>query len=198
MIKIKDIDKSEPYNKLKDYYDLALCSDQESIEAISISSYDKETNQVESRYVNLKYIIGKEMIFFSNYNSTKANNFKDHKQISALIYWNKIDLQIRMKAEIRKTDPFFSDEHFKKRKKEKNALAISSKQSQIIDSHKDVKKSYENILDSNDLFVRPNYWGGYSFIPYYFEFWKGHEFRLNKRDVYELKNKEWIRFKLQP
>ena len=198
MIKIKDIDRSEPYNKFKDYYDLASSSNQESIDAISISSYDKETNQVESRYVNLKYVIGKELIFFSNYNSMKAINFKNHNQISALIYWNKINLQIRMKAKIKKTDPIFSDEYFKKRKKEKNALAISSKQSQIIDSHEDVKNNYKNTLDMDDLYLRPNYWGGYSFIPYYFEFWKGHEFRLNERDVYEFNNKEWTHFKLQP
>ena len=32
---------------------------------------------------------------------------------------------------------------------------------------------------------RPDFWGGYSFIPYYFEFWQGHENRLNKRHVFE-------------
>ena len=34
----------------------------------------------------------------------------------------------------------------------------------------------------------PNDWGGFLFKPYYFEFWKGHESRLNERDVYEIKN----------
>ena len=46
--------------------------------------------------------------------------------------------------------------------------------------------------------ARPNFWGGYSFIPYYFEFWEGHESRLNKRDVYEMKSNEWEHGILQP
>ena len=39
-----------------------------------------------------------------------------------------------MKAKISKTSDEFSDQHFQGRTKEKNALAISSNQSEIIDS----------------------------------------------------------------
>ena len=44
-------------------------------------------------------------------------------------------------------------------------------------------KSPNEIKDLN-LFDRPSNWGGYSFKPYYFEFWEGHKSRLNKRNVY--------------
>ena len=46
--------------------------------------------------------------------------------------------------------------------------------------------------------TRPSYWGGFSFIPFYFEFWQGQEFRLNKREVYEEINGDWIKYTLQP
>ena len=46
--------------------------------------------------------------------------------------------------------------------------------------------------------ARPNFWGGYSFTPYYFEFWQGHENRLNKRHVFEQQDDEWIERFLQP
>ena len=33
----------------------------------------------------------------------------------------------------------------------------------------------------------PEYWGGYSFVPYYFEFWEGMNLDLI-REVYEMRN----------
>ena len=64
-------------------------------------------------------------------------------------------------------------EYFKKRSIDKNALAISSNQSQGIKSYEQVLLKYNEIKDTNDLKKCPDYyWGGFSFIPYYFEFWK--------------------------
>ena len=89
-------------------------------------------------------------------------------------------------------------EYFAKRDIKKNALAISSKQSNKIASYEDVSVNYEKSLQKDNLEQCPEYWGGYSFIPYYFEFWEGHESRLNKRQVFEKKNDEWNQFFLQP
>jgi pyridoxamine 5'-phosphate oxidase len=199
MIDIKATPNNQPYKLFCQYYDLALKNNQQLIEAIAISSFDAETNSVDSRYVNLKYIISEDWIFFSNYKSKKAKHFKDHKQISALIHWSSINLQIRMSAEIKKTSSTFSDSHFEKRSKSKNALAISSMQSQEISCHDDVKANHLGALKKMDTKTkRPDYWGGYTFIPCYFEFWNGHESRLNKRDVYEKYNNEWKHKTLQP
>ena len=44
----------------------------------------------------------------------------------------------------------------------------------------------------------PDYWGGYSFVPYYFEFWEGHQSRINKREVFEKIDNVWKHFILQP
>ncbi len=198
MIIIKNIPNSIPYELFLKYLKLAKSSDQDPIDALSISSFCQETNEVESRFVNLKYIISDEWIFFSNYESPKAKNFHNHNQISALIHWPKIDLQIRMKAYVKKTSPSFSDKHFSERQKEKNALAISSMQSQKIESHDQVIKDYEITLANKNLLKRPDYWGGFSFTPYYFEFWKGHKYRLNQREVFIKNDNLWENYKLQP
>ena len=199
MISFIEISKAEPYKEFINFYNQATLKGQKPIEALSISSFNKSMNEVESRFVNLKYISNEEWIFFSNYNSKKAIDFNQHDQISALLYWNSINVQIRIKAKIRKTSEEFSNQHFNSRSKEKNALAISSKQSDLIESYKEVVINYENILNSEDYISdRPSYWGGYSFFPYYFEFWEGHDSRLNKRKVYEYKNNKWKSSILQP
>ena len=145
MIKFINPRTEKPYIHFQTLYQEALANDQRGIEAISVSSYNQKMNEVEARYVNLKYIADNEWIFFSNYNSPKAQQFKSHKQVSVLIFWSSINTQIRIKALIYKTSIEFSDEHFLGRSKEKNALAISSNQSQAIDSYDEVKKIFINI-----------------------------------------------------
>ena len=199
MIKFLNLNSEKPYIHFQSLYQEALDKGQKGIEAISVSSYNDVKSEVEARYVNLKYIANNEWIFFSNYHSPKANQFESHSQVSILIYWASINTQIRMKAKIFKTSAEFSNEHFQGRTKEKNALAISSNQSQIIGSFDEVEKNFYETLESmTSEIVRPDFWGGYSFIPYYFEFWQGHKNRLNKRHVFELEDKEWAERFLQP
>ena len=198
MIKFENLSHELPYLLFKEKYDDALSANQKSIEAISISSFNKELDEVDSRYVNLKLVSNNEFIFFSNYESPKAKAFISHKQIGALIYWPSINIQIRMKATIKRTPYEYNQKYFYTRLEEKNALAISSNQSRPIESFSQVKKKYAKSLEKDDLKKCPEYWGGYAFIPYYFEFWEGEKFRLNKRNIYEKKQDNWQHFLLQP
>ena len=198
MIQFKKLNKEIPYQLFKAKYDEAINNGQKSIEAISISSYNKHIAEVDSRFVNLKFIINNEFIFFSNYDSPKASAFNFHNQIAALIYWPSINVQIRMKAKIKKTSNKYNQKYFFDRSEEKNALAISSNQSMPVDSYNQVKENYNESLKNDDLKKCPKYWGGFSFTPYYFEFWEGHESRINKREVFDKIDGEWKHLFLQP
>ena len=198
MIQFNNLNQEIPYQLLKEKYDEAFDLGQKGIEAISISSFNKEISEVDSRYVNLKFISNDEFIFFSNYNSPKAASFNSHDQIAVLLYWSSINVQIRMKAQIKKTSKQFNQKYFFDRSEAKNAIAISSNQSKQIDSYSQVIENYNRSLESDDLKKCPEYWGGYSFIPYYFEFWEGHESRINKREVFNKTDGVWKHSFLQP
>ena len=198
MINFDNLNKEDPYIVFKEKYEQALKAGQKGIEAISISSFNNKISEVNSRYVNLKFINNDEFIFFSNYESPKAAAFNSHNQIAALIYWSSINVQIRMKAIIKKTSDEFNQKYFFDRSKEKNALAISSKQSKKIDSFEQVKENYNKSLNNDDLETCPKYWGGFSFVPYEIEFWEGNEFRLNKRNLYKKDNTNWNHYILEP
>ena len=106
--------------------------------------------------------------------------------------------EMKLNAIVKKTTEEVSNKHFASRNAEKNALAISSNQSQSIDSYESVKKNYEKVLENKENFLRPDYWGGYEFTPHYFEFWQGHESRLNERIIYRKEKNEWSMNYLQP
>jgi pyridoxamine 5'-phosphate oxidase len=198
MIKFNNLNQEMPYQLLKEKYDEGIDAGQKGIEAISISSYNKELKEVDSRYVNLKFISNDEFIFFSNYDSSKASAFNSFNQIAALLYWSNINVQIRMKAQIKKTSKEFNQKYFFDRSEDKNALAISSNQSKLIESYSQVKENYIRSLKKDDLKKCPEYWGGYSFTPYYFEFWEGHGSRINKREIFEKIDDVWKNSFLQP
>ncbi len=199
MITFKNIQNEEPLVNFHRIYRDAEANHQKNIEAMCISSYSNEDQLVDSRYVNLKYIDGLNWTFYSNYQSPKSKQFVSHNQVSVIFYWNTIDTQIRLRAHIKKSPTYESDEHFRIRSKEKKALAVSSSQSEIIRSYDEVIANYKKVLDDDELLKkRPKYWGGYTFSPFYFEFWKGHESRLNQRKVYLYENGKWKTTCLQP
>ena len=197
---IKLIDKLEdlPYVEFYNLYELAISKKQKYIESSLISTFDINDNQPNSRYVNIKYIKGDEWIFFTNLNSPKVRQIKSCPKISAVFFWEKIGIQIRIKAESFLTSKSFSDIHFNNRSIEKNSLAISSKQSETIDSFKNVIKNYETTLNTKNYMKRPDYWGGISFKPFSFEFWTAGEHRLNKRILYTKNTNKWEQKILQP
>ena len=198
MIQFNNLSQETPYLVFKKKYNKALKTKQKNIEAICISSYSSEAMEVNARFVNLKFVNNNEFIFFSNYKSPKSQDFLSHNQITALTYWNNINVQVRMKAYITQTSKRFNQDYFSNRNMEKNALAISSHQSAAIESYEAVQKNYDLSLREQTLTECPYYWGGYSFTSYYFEFWEDNETRLNKRETYKLQNNEWIYGYLQP
>tara|TARA_B100000900_G_scaffold401810_1_gene406897 strand:+ start:339 stop:938 length:600 start_codon:yes stop_codon:yes gene_type:complete len=199
MISFVNNNLEAPFVKFRELYSIASNAKQNAIQAMCVSSFDAENIEVNARFVNLKFLDNDKLIFFTNYNSPKALQFEIHSQVSLTLYWDAINTQIRIKANLSKTSTSFNKNYFSSRSKNKNALAISSKQSNRISSFEEVLKNYNHVKENNDLSVCPDYWGGYECKPYYFEFWEGHKSRLNKRKVYEYNNIDtWKGFLLEP
>ena len=199
MITLDRLELSEPYKRFYDLYDKCIEKKQPLPEALAISTVELKSQEVDSRFVNLKYVLGEDWIFFTNYNSPKAIQIASNNNISALLYWHSINVQIRIKAIIKKTSKSFSDEHFQSRSNTKNALAISSMQSEQIESYEKVKENFYKILKQEEIKnKRPDFWGGYKFTPYKFEFWEGNDSRLNKRESFTKKENLWNYSILQP
>ena len=71
MIDIKNKILEEPYLQFYDCYEAAVKANQFAVEAIAISSFNKNKNEVESRFVNLNILIMIYGLFFQTINQTK-------------------------------------------------------------------------------------------------------------------------------
>ena len=95
----ENLPSEKPYKEFSSFYNKAKSLGQTQIEAMAISSYNSSKKQVDSRDVNLKYIIGEEWIFFSNYNSKKPVILVQINLFQPYIFWQSINLQVRIKGE---------------------------------------------------------------------------------------------------
>ena len=199
MIRFKD-NNHPPILHLQQIYREARKKSQSSIDAITISSIDMQKLKPNSRIVNLKKIEKNQFIFYSNYIGKKSREFSENANVSCVIFWDTINMQIRISGKIRKQSKDKSNKHFNKRNKKKNLLAIMSNQSEKIYDFKEYEKKYLEFCHSNKniSLKRPSHWGGYVIRPDYFEFWTGNEHRLNKREVYEKKYNGWKKYFLEP
>lgn len=198
MIVFKDISNELPYKKFLNLYKKAEEINEPCLDVICLSTFDFLKNEANARFLNLKYIYNDNWIFFSNYNSVKANEIAQNNKVSMTMYWKSLEVQIRLKGKILKSSEKISDSHYESREELKNALSVSSNQSSKVDSYEYVLRNYNEVLDKKKFTKRPKYWGGYTFVPYYFEFWEGHKSRINKREAYELKKQSWISYFLEP
>ena len=83
MIELINVNNSEPYKIFSEYYYNAIKKKQSSIEAISVSSFNP-VKKVESRFVNIKYIIDDQWILPTMF--SKRKDFKLHDQVSVLFF----------------------------------------------------------------------------------------------------------------
>ena len=98
MINLKKMTQARPFIEFKKKYDFAEQNNQQNIEAMCIASYSRSLNEVDSRFVNLKYIDNESLVFFSNYEGPKAEQFRSHDQVTVVFYWNIVNVQIRIKG----------------------------------------------------------------------------------------------------
>ena len=129
------------------------------------------------------------MDFFTNYNSPKAKSLQNSK-INALFFWSKTNVQIRIKANIKKLMLHYQIAILKRKREKCNFNNLKSiKKYHLLNK---LKKNLIELFLMITILIIGLITSGFSFIPYYFEFWEGNDLRLNKRTVYEFKDKNGI------
>lgn len=166
--------------------------------AMTLATADAN-GQPSARIVLLKEYSGKGLVFFTNYESRKANNLKTNSKAAILFYWPGLERQIRIEGTVTKVPNTESDTYFKSRPLSSQHSAWASPQSHPIsrDELEARMEQYSASLGQNP--ERPHYWGGYVLQPNYFEFWQGRANRLHDRITYTQNSSgEWLRARIAP
>ncbi|MFT3703957.1 MAG: pyridoxamine 5'-phosphate oxidase [Agriterribacter sp.] len=154
-----------------------------------------------ARIVLLKGFSQKGFIFFTNYESFKAQQLLDNPKACLVFFWKELERQVRITGLVDKVSAAESDEYFQSRPEASQIGAITSPQSRVIDNRQWLDAQYERQLQqlSGSEIKRPDYWGGFIIKPVIIEFWQGRPSRLHDRLQYTLQeNNEWKLERLAP
>ncbi|HUQ64615.1 MAG TPA: pyridoxamine 5'-phosphate oxidase [Flavitalea sp.] len=151
-----------------------------------------------ARIVLLKGYDKNGFLFFTNYNSFKAQQLAENPRACLVFFWKELERQIRITGVIQKVNDEVSDEYFISRPEMSRISAIASPQSQVIASRQWLEDEVKKVAQSK-VITRPHNWGGYLVRPITIEFWQGRSNRLHDRLQYSLEESgQWKIERLAP
>lgn len=188
----------EPYYQFMDWLEDAMRSGIDDPTAMALATADT-SGYPSVRIVLLKDARPEGIVFFSNYESKKGKDLSVNPNASLLFFWGPLDRQIRITGRVEKTTDKESDEFFNSRPFTSRVSSIVSVQSSVVPDRNYLEKKFDKMASrGEDKIKRPEYWGGYIFIPDSYEFWQGRENRLNDRILYSLIEGVWEIRRLAP
>jgi pyridoxamine 5'-phosphate oxidase len=191
----------DPFEQLQRWLEQAVKSvDLRDPTAMVLATIDPDGRPWQ-RIVLLKDLNQSGLVFYTNYNSRKAEAIAAEPRVSLLFPWNDVDRQVIVGGVAEKLSVKESTRYFLSRPRESQLAAWASQQSRPISARKlllqqlgAMKKKF-----GDGQVPLPDFWGGYRVVPDSFEFWQGNEHRLHDRFAYNrLAGGSWVIEQLQP
>jgi pyridoxamine 5'-phosphate oxidase len=154
-----------------------------------------------SRTVLLKSFDERGFVFYTNYDSIKAEDIANNPNVSALFFWSEAARQVKIRGTAEKISAQESLKYFLSRPRGSQIGAWVSAQSSVISSRALLEEKFQELkqkFKDKDIPL-PSFWGGYRVVPDQIEFWQGRRNRLHDRFQYTKKDDGgWLIERLAP
>jgi pyridoxamine 5'-phosphate oxidase len=194
-----DVDKNA-ISQFERWWNEALSSDILEVNAMTLATASSD-GVPSARIVLLKAFDEKGFVFFTNYNSFKAQQLQENPRACLVFFWKELERQVRITGIIDKVSAEMSDAYFYSRPELSRISAVASPQSQVISSRQWLEDQVNKIIvhAQAEQLKRPAHWGGYIVRPITIEFWQGRASRLHDRIQYTYDERgEWNIERLAP
>ncbi len=153
------------------------------------------------RVVLLRRFDERGFVFFTNYQSRKAEELSADPRAALSIWWPRLYRQVSIEGAVVKVTAEESDAYFHARPLGNRLSAWASTQSRVIPDRAYLDRRMEEVArqyaDGN--VPRPAHWGGYRVVPNMIEFWQGRDSRVHDRLRYGRQpDGSWRRERLAP
>lgn len=182
---VDDLVSREPFKQFETWFEEARqIPDIMEANAMALATATKD-GVPAVRMVLMKGFDKNGLVFYTNYGSRKAKELEENPRCTCMFYWEKLMRSIRIEGSVTKLTAEQSEEYFHSRPKPSQLGAISSHQSQVIESRKSLLDRYKSLqeryADEEIQIPKPECWGGYLVTPETFEFWQGQTNRMHDR-----------------
>jgi pyridoxamine 5'-phosphate oxidase len=177
---------SDPFVQFRSWFEESIRvagSDEPNAMTLATAGEDRRP---AARIVLLKGYDPDGFVFFTNYESRKAQQLAENPFAALNFYWPWLERQIQIEGAIDRVSREESEKYFNRRPKGSRLGAIASRQSEIVPNREILERRLAELAATyaeTDP-PTPETWGGYRLAPDRFEFWQGRENRLHDRFCY--------------
>lgn len=189
---------SSPMEQFAQWFDEALAVPVQNVNAMTLATADAD-GKPSVRIVLLKSFDEMGFVFYTNYQSRKAEQLASNPHAAFVFFWVECERQICIEGKVSKVSAEVSDAYFAQRDRNSQLGAWASEQSKPIASRHFFLERFRELEQQYPTQIpRPESWGGYHLAPERIEFWQGGEHRLHDRFVYTKQADEWEIARLAP
>ena len=195
----KDVD-ADAIKQFAKWWNEAVNSKIDEVNAMTLATASVD-GLPSARIILLKEFNEKGFVFFTNYESFKAQQLAENPKACLVIFWKELERQVRITGLIEKISSKQSDDYFQSRPESSRIGAWASPQSRVIESRHWLDEKFNELVNKMEgtKIERPPHWGGYIVKPVVIEFWQGRPSRLHDRIQYTLEeNGDWKIERLAP
>jgi pyridoxamine 5'-phosphate oxidase len=140
-----------------------------------------------ARNVLLRGIDERGLVFFTGYESAKAQDLAANPQATILFSWVPLLRQIHVTGAVARTSPEESDAYWATRPRGSQLAAWASRQSSVLADRHELEQRFAQAEArfEGGAVPRPDDWGGFRLHPDTVELWQGRPNRMHDRLRYE-------------
>lgn len=191
---------SEPMPKVSECLNVARKLGINAANTLVLSTVNPDSH-VSSRAVIIKSADERGLVFGTSSLSVKGQNLESNPWAAGTFYWRETIQQINLQGPVRRLSDISSDELFRSRPRDAQAIAALSLQSSSFESAEDealLRDNVRRLFESDQVIERPSHWYAYHFAPEIVEFWYGALDRFDIRIKYERVDGFWSQKRLRP
>ena len=190
---------ADPFRQFDAWFAEAVEASLPMVNAMTLATADG-AGRPAARIVLLKGADSRGFVFYTNYESRKAQELAANPRAALLFYWTELEREVRIEGAVEKTSAAESDEYFASRPLGSRIAAIASPQSAVIGARTMLEERYSEAEKRYGASTRrPSGWGGYRVVPDAIEFWQGRPNRLHDRLLYrKAPQADWEIVRLAP
>ena len=191
---------NNPFEIAQRWLDEAAISEPNDPNAMALSTVDGQ-GLPNVRMVLLKSIDPDSFVFFTNYESAKAQEIEHGGKAAFVLHWKSLRRQIRVRGTVTREDGQAADDYYASRSLKSRLGAWASRQSQPLSSRTALMAEVAKVTATHGTSpARPPFWGGYRITPVEIEFWADGAFRLHDRFKWtkNIDNSDWSVIRLNP
>lgn len=178
-----------PFAQFEKWISEAIKAELPEPNAMTLATVDAD-GRPDARTVLAKQFDDRGIVFFTNYESKKAQQMAHNPNVAILFPWIPLERQVTILGTVEKVSAAESLKYFITRPIASKLGAWVSPQSKVITSRSLLESKWQEMkakFEDGEVPL-PSFWGGYRVIPRSFEFWQGRRSRLHDRFRYTLKS----------